>query len=175
MRAAAEVYKVTVAVEADLGARLCELGHEVGLHEIAIFVEFGESLFARLEFVGEWLVARDDFSHSGFDGGEIFRNEGLLTIEVVEEAGICGRTAAKLGFPGNKFKNRSCKHVRGGMPDDLRVLRGSRSVTSSRRVSTVSGEEKDRPAAARRLARRHTLSLPTRATGRRGRNFGSKP
>ena len=69
VRAAAEVDESAVAIEADLGAGLSESGHEVSLHEVAVFFELGESLLARLVFADKRLVARDDFGHLGFDGG----------------------------------------------------------------------------------------------------------
>ena len=118
MRAAAEVDEAAVAIEADLGAGLGELGHEVGLHEVAVFFEFGESLFAGFVFADEGLVACDDFGHLLLDGGEVFGGEGLVAVEVVEEAGVGGGAVAELGFR-KELEDRGGEDVRGGVTDDL--------------------------------------------------------
>jgi hypothetical protein len=118
MRAAAEIDKAAVAIEADLGAGLGELGDEVGLHEVAVTLEFGEGLFAGLVFADEGLVARDDFGHLLLDGGEVFGQEGLVAIEVVEEAGVGRGAVAQLGFR-KKLEDRGGHDVGGGVADDL--------------------------------------------------------
>ena len=86
----------------------------MGLHEVAVFCEFGEGLLARLVFADERFVARDDLGHFGFDGGEVFRREGLLAVEVVEEAGVGGGAVAELGLREELEDGRG-QHVRGGV------------------------------------------------------------
>ena len=118
VRAAAEIDEVAVAVEADLVAGRGELRDEVGLHEVAVACEFGESLLARLVFADEGLVAGDDFGHFGFDGGEVFGREGLLAVEVVEEAGVGCGAVAELGL-GKELEDGRGENVRGGVAQDF--------------------------------------------------------
>jgi hypothetical protein len=140
MRAAAEVDEVAVAIEADLGAGRGELGDEVGLHEVAVFFKFGEGLLTRLVFADERLVARDDLGHFGFDGGEVFRREGLLAVEVVEEAGIGGGAVAELGLREELEDGRG-QNVRGGVAQNLERV-GIVFFDEFERVSEVSGAER---------------------------------
>ena len=88
------------------------------LHEVAVAFKFFEGLLARLVFADERLVARDDFGHFGFDGGEVFGREGLFAIEVVEEAGVGGGAVAELGL-GEELEDGGGQHVRGGVAHDF--------------------------------------------------------
>ena len=122
VRAAAEVDEVAVAIEADLVAGLREPGDEVGLHEVAVALEFGKGLLARLVFADERVIAGDDFGHFGLDGCEILGREGFLAVEVVEEAGIGCRAVAEFGF--RKELENGCGHdVRGGVTQDFQRVR----------------------------------------------------
>ena len=119
---AAEVDEFAVAIEADLGAGLGELGDEVGLHEVAVPLKAGEGLFARLSYLAnEWLVARDDFGHLFLDGVEVVGGEGLFAIEVVEETGIGSGAVAELGFR-EKLEDRRGHDVGGGVAHDFESL-----------------------------------------------------
>ena len=119
VRAAAEVDEIAVAIEADLGAGLGEaLVTKWDFMKSPSRLEFGQSLFARLEFADELLVARDDFGHLRFDGGEVFGREGLFAIEVVEEAGVGGGAVAELGLREELEHGRG-HDVRGGVAHDL--------------------------------------------------------
>ena len=53
VRSAAEIEKLAVAIEAHFGARFGKAGHEVDLHEVAVFLEFGECPIARPVFAHE--------------------------------------------------------------------------------------------------------------------------
>ena len=121
MRAAAEILKGAVAVEGDLLARLGEALDKVGLHEIVAGLEAVEALGARLPFTHERFVAGDHFCHFGFDGFEVLRGEGRGPVEVVEEAGIGGRTVAQLGLR-KELEDRSRHYMRGGVADHLEGL-----------------------------------------------------
>ena len=118
---AAEVEEVPVAVEADLIAGVCEFGDEVGLHEVAVVFEGSEGVFAEGGFAGKGLIAGDDLSHFGLDGGQIVRGERGLAEEVVEEAGVGGGAVAELGFR-KELKDGGGHDVRGGVSDDLECL-----------------------------------------------------
>ena len=73
VRAAAEVDEVAVAIEARSSSPgSVKLLDEVDLHEVAVALDSpSRPCFARLEFADELLVARDDFGHLCFDGGEV--------------------------------------------------------------------------------------------------------
>ena len=90
----------------------------MGLHEVAVALKFGEGLLARLVLADERLVARDDFGHFGFDGGEVFGREGLFAIEVVEEAGVGGGAVAELGLR-KELEDSGGQDVRGGVAHDF--------------------------------------------------------
>ena len=98
MRATAKVNELAIAVEADVRTGLRELGDEVRLHEVAIFVELGEGLLTRLVLADKLLVARDDFGHLLFNDDQIVGGEWLLAVEVVEKACVGGRAVAELGL-----------------------------------------------------------------------------
>ena len=66
----------------------------------------------------ERFVARDDFGHLGFDGGEVFRGEGSLAVEVVKEAGVGGGAVAELGL-GEELENGGGEDVSGGVAHDF--------------------------------------------------------
>jgi hypothetical protein len=156
VRPAAEVDEFAVAIEADLVAGLGEFGHEVGLHEVAVALEFRQRLLARLVFADKLLVARHHLGHLGFDGGQVLGREGLLAIEVVEEAGIGGRTVAELGL-GKQLEHRRGQHVRGRVAHHLQRL-GVVLLHQLQRVSAVSGVVRSTRRGAAR-PRRHTSRL----------------
>ena len=118
MGTAAEIFKGAVAVEGDLLARLGEALDKIGLHKIVAGLEAVEALVTRFPLTHEGFVAGDDLCHFGFDGFEVFWGEGGGPVEVVEEAGIGGRTVAQLGFR-KKLENRGRHDVRGRVADDL--------------------------------------------------------
>ena len=121
VRAATEVDELAVAIEADLVARLRELSYEVGLHEVAVALEFGEGLLARLILADKRLIAGDNFGHFGFYGREIFGCEGFFAIEVVEETGIGRGAVAELGFR-KKLEDSSGHDVRGGVAQNFQRI-----------------------------------------------------
>ncbi len=94
VRAAAEVGEVAVAVEGDFVAGFGEALDEVDLHELGVGFVVGEGLLAGLEDLDEGFVARDDFGHAGFDGGEVGFGEGDFAVDVVEEAAVGGGAVA---------------------------------------------------------------------------------
>src|SRR5580658_6859141 len=121
MRSAAEVDKLTVAIEAHLSARLSELGHEVCLHEIAVAFEFSESMFARFVFTDKFVVALYDLRHFLFDSGQVFGREGILAIEIVKKAAVRSRAVAELGL-GKQFENGCGQNMRGRVAYDLQGI-----------------------------------------------------
>ena len=123
MRAAAKVDEVAVAIEAYLRPRFRELGHKVGLHEVAVTLELFESSLTRLVDPRELLVARDDFLHLGLDGGQVLRCEVGWPIEVVEETCVRGGAVAQLGLR-EQFEDGSRHHMCCRMPDNPKCLRG---------------------------------------------------
>ena len=143
MRAAAEVDEVAIAIEADLVAGRSEPGDEVSLHEVAVAREFGEGPFAGFVLADEGLIAGDDFGHFGFDGGEVFGGEGLLAVEVVEEAGVGGGAVTELGF--GKLEDGRSQNVR-AIP--------SRSFSAS-----PPGRKRDNRLPLRTTGARRSLSL----------------
>ena len=140
MRTAAEVDEFAVAIKADLGAGRGELRDEVRLHEVAVAFKFFQGLFARLVFADEGLVARDDLGHFGFDGGEVFRREGFLAVEVVEEAGVGGGAVAELGL--GKSSRTAVASTCAAEWRRTFSASGSFSVTSSSLMSEASGAER---------------------------------
>ena len=122
MRHAAKVHEVAVAVEADLVAGHGELGHEVGLHEVAVAAELFQSFFSWRRFTSERLVARNYLGHLRLDLRQLFWNEGFFAMEVVKEAGVGGRTVAQFGL-GEEFQHRRGQHMRGGVAQHLDRLR----------------------------------------------------
>jgi len=119
---AAEIEKISIAVEADLIAGVGEFGDEVGLHEVAVALEFSQGVFAEGVFAAELLVAGDDLGHFGLNGGEIVGGEGLFTEEVVEKASVGGGAVAELGLR-EELEDRGGHDVRGGVADDLERFR----------------------------------------------------
>ncbi len=122
VRAAAEIDELAVAVEADLVAGRGELRDEVDFHEVAVALKFFEGPLARLVLVDEGLVASNDFDHFGLDGGEVFGREGLLAVEVVEEAGVGCGAVAELGLRKELEDGRS-EDVRGGVTQNFDCVR----------------------------------------------------
>jgi len=86
----------------------------VDLHELGVGFVVGEGLIAGLEDLDEGFIARDDFGHAGFDGGEVGFGEGDFAVDVVEEAAVGCGAVAELGF-GEELEEGGGHDVRGGV------------------------------------------------------------
>ena len=93
----------------------------MGLHEVAVALEFGEGLLARLVLADERLVAGDNFGHFGFYGREVFGREGFFAVEVVEETGIGRGAVAELGIR-KELEDSSGHDVRGGVAQNFQRI-----------------------------------------------------
>ena len=98
VRPAAKVDELAGLVQRDLLIGLGELLDEVALHEVAFRLEALQTFGAgqKLARVGQVLLHQ--LLHLLLDGFEVFGREGLLAIEVVEEAALGGRAVAELGL-----------------------------------------------------------------------------
>src|SRR5579859_174284 len=98
VRATAEVYELSIAINSDRIAGPGELLNEVDLHEVAFSAEAGQSGLARQKFALKLFVALGDFAHALFDLLQVFRSKGRGTKKIIEEARIGGRAVAQLGL-----------------------------------------------------------------------------
>src|SRR6185437_4039139 len=98
VRAAAEVDELAVAIERNLLARVREALDEVDLHEVAVSLEFGQALLARLKLADKLLVALDDLGHAALDELQVLGREGRGPIKIVEKPRVGGRAVTQLGL-----------------------------------------------------------------------------
>ena len=118
---AAKVGELAGLVNRDLLIGLGELLDEVTLHEVAFRLEALQSFLTRQKLARVRQVLLRQLLHLLLDGFEIFRREGLLAIEVVEESALGRRAMAKLGL-GKKFKHCRRHQVRGRVAIDFQRL-----------------------------------------------------
>ncbi len=118
VRAAAEIDELAGLVERNLFIGLGELLDEVTLHEIAFGLEALEAFVAVEDIAGVGLIALDDLLHLGLDLFEVFGGEGRLAQEVIEEAGLGGRTMTELGLR-EKLQHGGGQQVRRRVMKDL--------------------------------------------------------
>ncbi len=91
---------------------------ELALEGLAAIPEFLERFRLGQELLLDGPVLLDDVRHLLFDGQKVFRGEGLLHQEVVEETVVGGRTDPALGFR-EEFGDGGREQVRGRMAIDL--------------------------------------------------------
>ena len=85
MRTAAQIRPGTLLVDADdFGFR--QILDQFGFVAFTLVGEEANRIFAVPFFAHKGIIARDDFAHLGFDGGEVFRLEGIIAREIVIEA-----------------------------------------------------------------------------------------
>ncbi len=121
MRPAAEVGELAGLVDRDFFIGLGELLDEVALHEVAFGLEALQSFGARQKLARVGQVLLHQLLHLLLDGFQVFGGEGLLAIEVVEEAVLGRRAVAELGL-GEEFEHSSSHQVGGRVTEDFERL-----------------------------------------------------
>ena len=94
----------------------------MALHEVAVFLEFVESLVARQKFARVGNILLHQFLHLLLEFFQILGSESRRAVEIVEESSIGRRTVTELGFR-KKFEHRRGQQVGGRMPIHFQRLR----------------------------------------------------
>ena len=110
MRAAAQVDPIALAVHGDVFA-FRQFPDPFGLKGLAFFFEVCGDLFTAPDFTLDRHVAINDFTHTLFDGLEIFSRERLFAVEVVIKTVVRGRAEGDLRAR-IQFLHRHRQHVR---------------------------------------------------------------
>src|SRR6266702_1462155 len=121
VRAAAEVDEFSGGVERN--HRLAGLFfHQLAFENLITLLVEIQSFGLGNELALVWEVLGGELVHLFFDFGEIFRGEGLVAEEFVEEAGIHRRTDAELHVRV-EFHHGGGEQMRGGMTEDEEGIR----------------------------------------------------
>src|SRR6266571_1261423 len=121
VRAAAEVDEFSGGVERN--HRLAGLFfHQLAFENLITLLVEIQSFGLGNELALVWEVLGGELVHLFFDFGEIFRSEGLVAEEFVEEAGVNRRTDAELHVRV-EFHHGGGEQMRGGMTEDEEGIR----------------------------------------------------
>ena len=121
MRAAAEIEPVALPVDFQILARRDRID-QLDLERFALGLEQAANILALPDFLGERLVARDDFPHFCFNRGEIIRRERLGAVKIIIEAVFDHRADGHL-CSGPERLNRFGEHMGAIMPDQFERAR----------------------------------------------------